>query len=84
MEYNLELGRAVEKIREEKAKVVCIQLPDGLKPKAAEIQEELEAKTGAQVIIWAGSNFGSCDFPTEAKQLGVELLIAWGHSEWQW
>jgi len=34
MEYDLELERAAGLISSEKAKKVCIQLPDGLKPKA--------------------------------------------------
>ena len=34
MKYNLELEKAADAIKKEKAKRVCIQLPDGLKPKA--------------------------------------------------
>ena len=79
MEYDLELDKAVEKIRKEKAKKVCIQLPDGLKGKAGEIKDLLEKKTGAEVVIWLGSCFGACDVP----KLKVDLLIQWGHSEWQ-
>jgi len=40
MEYNLELDKAVEKIKQENAKLVCIQLPDGLKPRSGEIKIE--------------------------------------------
>ena len=32
--YNLELNKAVNEIKRSKAKRVCIQLPEGLKPKA--------------------------------------------------
>ena len=46
MHYDLELGKAVEKIKQEKAQTVCIQLPDGLKPKAGEIQEYLQKTLG--------------------------------------
>jgi len=67
MNYNLELEKAIERIKQENAKLVCIQLPDGLKPKA-------------KIIIWAGSCFGACDYPDLGKQ-GVDLLIQWGHSE---
>ncbi len=80
MNYNLELEKAIERIKQENAKLVCIQLPDGLKPKAKEIQQELESKTKAKIIIWAGSCFGACDYPDLGKQ-GVDLLIQWGHSE---
>ncbi len=83
MQYDLELDNVVRKIRAEKARLVCIQLPDGLKPKAAEIQEAIEKGTQAEVIIWAGSCFGACDVPFQVKSLGVDLLIQWGHSEWR-
>ena len=83
MDYDLELERVVEKINKEKAKLVCIQLADGLKPKAKLIQDEIEKKTKAKVIIWAGSCFGSCDIPLEIEKLGVDLLIQFGHSNWK-
>lgn len=83
MEYDLELGRVAAEISKQKAKIVCIQLPDGLKPKAGEIQKELEKKTKAKIIIWLGSCFGACDIPEQVETLGVDLLIQWGHSEWK-
>ena len=81
--YDLELDTAVEKINKENAKVVCIQVPDGLKPKAGLIANELEKRTQAQVVIWTGSCYGACDIPTQVEHLGVDLLIQWGHSRWQ-
>lgn len=83
-EYDLELGRVVAQIKEQEIKTVCIQLPDGLKPKAKEIQEKIEKETNANVLIWIGSNYGACDFPTELSKVGVDLLVAWGHSEWRY
>ena len=79
---NLELEKAVEKINNEKAQLVCIQLPDGLKAKADAIQRELEEKTKAKIIFWSGSCFGACDVPPIDK-LGVDLLVQWGHSEFR-
>ena len=84
MHYNLELDKAVEAIQQHHAQMVCIQLPDGLKPKAKEIVDALQEKTQAKVIIWAGSCFGACDLPLEVERLGVDLLIAWGHAEWEY
>lgn len=83
MDYDLELERVVDRVNKEKARLVCIQLPDGLKPKAKLIQNEIEKKTKAEVIIWAGSCFGSCDIPLEVERLGVDLLIQFGHSPWK-
>ena len=83
MSYNLELERAVKEIRKNKAKRVLIQLPDGLKPKAKEIQKLLQEKTSAEILIWAGSCFGACDIPLHTEKLGVNMIIQWGHSEWR-
>jgi len=80
--YNLELNRVKDLILAEKAKNVLIQLPDGLKPKAKEIKAYLEEKTDSNIFFWAGSCFGACDYPSHAKDSGIDLLIAFGHSEW--
>jgi 2-(3-amino-3-carboxypropyl)histidine synthase len=81
--YDLETEKIIKEIKKKKAKLVCLQLPDGLKPKAEELQKLIEEKTTAQVIIWGGSCFGSCDLPLEVKNLGVDLLIHFGHGAWQ-
>jgi diphthamide biosynthesis enzyme Dph1/Dph2-like protein len=75
--YDLELEKAVEKIKETKAETVLVQLPDGLKPKFSEIVDHLEKETKAEIMIWMDSCFGSCDIP-ELK--GIDLLIQWGHA----
>ena len=82
MEYELELAKACEEIKKTKAKRVCVQLPDGLKPQAEKIAKELKEKTDADIIIWLGSCFGACDIPKQVEDLKVDLLIQWGHSEW--
>lgn len=83
MDYDLEISRVITEIKKSRAKRVCIQLAEGLKPKAKEIQEAIEQKTDAEVLIWAGSCFGACDVPLEVRRLGVDLLIQFGHSEWR-
>jgi len=80
--YDLELGKAVEEIKKKNAKLVCIQLPDGLKPKSNEIQQYIEKNTDADVVIWLGSCWGGCDVPLSVEKLGVDLLIQWGHSHY--
>ena len=77
MEYNLELDKAAEAIKKEKAQNVLIQLPDGLKPKATEIVSTLKEKTNANIFIWLQSCWGSCDYP-EIKN--IDLLIQFGHA----
>lgn len=81
-EYDLEIEKVVARVKAENVKRVCIQLPDGLKPRAKEVADAIEKQTGAEVILWAGSCFGACDLPVEVERLGVDLLIQWGHSEW--
>lgn len=78
----MELDKVVNEIKKQNAKRVCIQLADGLKPRAEEIQDKIQAETSAKVLIWAGSCFGSCDIPTQITNK-VDMLIHFGHSEWQ-
>lgn len=80
--YNLELQKVIERVQKDNAKLVCVQLPDGLKPRAAEIQGAIEKNTSAKVVIWMGSCYGACDVPLQVERLGVDLLIQWGHSVW--
>ncbi|RME78467.1 hypothetical protein D6774_01105 [Candidatus Woesearchaeota archaeon] len=84
MNYDLELDKAIDYIKKQNAKMVCIQLPDGLKPRAKEIADQIREHTSAQVLIWGGSCFGACDLALEAERLGADLLIQWGHSEWRY
>ncbi|MGB9749156.1 MAG: diphthamide synthesis protein [Candidatus Woesearchaeota archaeon] len=81
-DFDLELDRVLNEIKKNNAKTILIQLPDGLKPRAEEIQNFIEEKTNkkARVFIWAGSCFGACDIP---KVECVDLLIQWGHSKWK-
>jgi len=82
MNYNLELEKVAEQIKKNKAKTVCIQLPDGLKPEATKIADELKEKTDAEIIIWAGDCYGACDTPLGLKDMKIDLLIQFGHSAW--
>lgn len=78
--YKLEVEKAVAKIKKVKAKTVCIQLPEGLKPQANKIVDQIQAETNAKVLIWLGSNYGACDLPLGLSRMGVDLLISWGHN----
>lgn len=78
--FALELDRVITEIKKRNAKVVLIQLPDGLKPRAREIADAIEKETGATTLIWLGSCFGACDIPLGLNTVGVELLIQWGHN----
>lgn len=78
---SLELEKLFSALEKNKPKTVLIQLPDGLKPKAKEIQEELKNKFPAvKLTFWAGSCYGACDLPNVS---GYDLLVQFGHSEWR-
>jgi 2-(3-amino-3-carboxypropyl)histidine synthase len=88
MHYDLELERAASYIKEKEAKLVCIQLPDGLKIRADVITNYLEQNTDATIVTWLGECFGACDLPLGLDQMKVDLLIQWGHNlfhkkEWE-
>jgi diphthamide biosynthesis enzyme Dph1/Dph2-like protein len=78
--YDEEIVKAIAKIQEAQAKLVCIQLPDGMKPYAMDIEQEISSKTQAKVLIWLGSNFGACDIPLGLNRMRVDMLISWGHN----
>ena len=83
-EYELELDRIVDKIKKEKARKVLLQFPDGLKPYATVIAEELERRMkNVQFFIWLDSCYGACDVPNIPDKVGVDLVVQFGHSEWK-
>ena len=80
---NLELEKVVREIRSTNAKKVVLQLPDGLKPIAAQLADTIESETDAEVFVWSESNFGACDIPKEVEHLNFDLIINFGHSNWK-
>ncbi|MCL6500621.1 MAG: diphthamide synthesis protein [Candidatus Pacearchaeota archaeon] len=82
MHYDFEIGKIVRTIKKEKARTVCLQLPEGLKPEALAIAEEIESRTDAKCLIWLGSCYGACDLPNGLEE-DVDLLIQFGHSPWK-
>jgi diphthamide biosynthesis enzyme Dph1/Dph2-like protein len=81
LKLNLELKKLLTAISKHNSKTVLVQLPDGLKPKAKLIQEEVKKKFPAvKLTFWAGSCYGACDVPNVS---GFDLLVQFGHSEWR-
>lgn len=79
MQLNLQLEKLLQKLKGKER--ILIQLPDGLKPKAKEIQETVKKKfPRVKITFWAGSCYGACDIP---KVEGFDLLVQFGHSEWR-
>ena len=85
-QFDLELDKALDVIKTNEAKRVLLHLPDGIKPKAAEMIDYFEKELGdecPEILVWAGSCYGACDLPVEAKNVGVDLMLHWGHSRWK-
>ena len=86
-QYDLEIDKIIKTIKKQKASKVLLQFPDGLKSYALaikdKIQSELEKqKTKAEIFIWLDSCFGACDVPLEVEKLGIDLIVQFGHSAW--
>ena len=86
MDYELELPKIIEEARlvtsvKRKPAKICLQFPDGLKAGATEIVEELRKDIpNAEIVIWAGTNFGACDYPWYLKDFDFDLLVNFGHA----
>ncbi len=82
LQIDLELEKLVEEIKTNSHKNIIIQLPDGLKPKAKEIQDRLlNSFSDLKITFWAGDCFGACDTP---QVKGFDLFVAFGHSKWKY
>jgi 2-(3-amino-3-carboxypropyl)histidine synthase len=82
-DYDLQIDKAISEIKKNKAKLVCLQFPDGLKKKAFEVANIIEKSTKATVLIWMSTCFGACDVPNLDKvKPKVDMLIQFGHSKW--
>ena len=77
--YDIELSRIAEEAKKIDAKTIVLQLPDGLKPEAVKLSKRIEELTGCSVTVWAGSNFGACDVPTNLPK-EYDMLVAIGHA----
>ncbi len=79
--YNLEEQRIIEEIKKQKAKRVLLQLPEGLKKEAPRLVNLLQEKTQATILVSGEPSWGACDLPVdEAKRLGVDLIVHFGHA----
>jgi len=82
MQLEFDLKKAVSEAKESKAKIILVQLPEGLKARTTEICAEIEAKTGATVITKMDPCFGACDLAQrDAESVGADLIMHFGHNE---
>src|SRR2546422_3468014 len=71
-----DIGRLLDVIRGRNAKTVGLQFPVGLRTKAVELAQEIEAKAGVAGIVSADPSFGACD----VAEMPVDLVVHLGHA----
>src|SRR2546425_5104191 len=71
-----ETERLLEVIRGRNAKTVGLQFPDGLRTKAVELAQDLEAQAGVTCLVSADPSFGACD----VADMPVDLIVHLGHA----
>jgi 2-(3-amino-3-carboxypropyl)histidine synthase len=76
-EYDLQLTKICNTIKNKRYKKILIQLPEGLKRYAQFIAEYIEKNTNANVIIKAEPCYGACDLEFSSTAFIVNL----GHAE---
>lgn len=75
----------IDSIRKHGARKVLLQFPDGIKPHAIEMVRKVRSECDVdEVLVWQGSNYGACDLPVEARNVGVDLIIHFGHTPWNY
>ena len=80
-QFDFEEERVKQEILKLKAKLVLIQLPEGLKPEAPRLAKIVE-KFGSLPIVSADPCYGACDLAmADAESLGVDLIVHYGHSK---
>ncbi len=78
--FDLEEKRLKKEINKRKAKIVLLQLPEGLKAEGPHLANLIE-EAGALAIVSADPCYGACDLALpDAESLGADLLIHYGHS----
>jgi 2-(3-amino-3-carboxypropyl)histidine synthase len=79
--FDFEEERIKREIVKLDAKRVLLQMPEGFKPVAPKIAEKIE-KYGSIPFISADPCYGACDLAiSEAKELGVDLIVHFGHAK---
>jgi 2-(3-amino-3-carboxypropyl)histidine synthase len=81
MRYDFEESRVLKFLRRHRAKRAALQLPSGFRPWLSEILK-IYGEAGVEPLIMGGSCYGACDLAdAEAKRLGCEVLIHYGHAD---
>jgi len=79
--FNVDIDAITRAVYDSGAKVVGLQLPEGLKRLALPIVEGIVQATGATIVLSADPCYGACDLVDDQfEPLDVQLIIHVGHS----
>ena len=74
----IQLSEVISQLKSRNAKKVAVQLPEGLKRKAAEISAALK-KEGFEVIVSGDACWGACDLCLDALEW-ADVIVHFGHT----
>lgn len=78
--YDFRLDEVAEWIRRIGARVVALQMPEGLKVHSQKVARELESMTSASCLIIGDPCYGACDY-TVRYHAYADALVQFGHAE---
>ncbi|KLO15875.1 Diphthamide synthesis [Schizopora paradoxa] len=79
--YSFEIHKTIHNIRKHAAKMVALQMPEGLQMFACTIADIIEEFTSALTVIMGDVTYGACCIDDyTAVALGCDMLIHYGHS----
>ncbi|KZT41094.1 diphthamide synthesis protein [Sistotremastrum suecicum HHB10207 ss-3] len=79
--YSFEIHKTIHQIRKNEAKMVALQMPEGLQMYACTIADIIERFTDALTVIMGDVTYGACCIDDyTAMALGCDMLVHYGHS----
>ncbi|EGO01709.1 hypothetical protein SERLA73DRAFT_103652 [Serpula lacrymans var. lacrymans S7.3] len=79
--YSFEIHKTIHHIRKNKARMVALQMPEGLQMFACTIADIIERFTEALTVIMGDVTYGACCIDDyTATALGCDMLVHYGHS----
>lgn len=77
--FDIDLTSAISEIRRLKARIVALQVPEGLRKRAYQIANDIETRAGVDVLVVAEPCYGACDVPSSLFDM-VDAIVNVGHS----
>ncbi|KAG6829321.1 hypothetical protein H0H92_004924 [Tricholoma furcatifolium] len=79
--YSFEIHKTIHHVRKNNAKMVALQMPEGLQMFACTIADIIEKFTNALTVIMGDVTYGACCIDDyTAVALGCDMLVHYGHS----